>query len=69
MNKIDEYKSKINYDVWEDVTTNEKPMQSYFKRQLDIPCIDICIVGDDDCCVACGRTVVEMAIVSDAEKL
>ena len=47
----------------------EKPMQSYFKRQLDIPCIDICIVGDDECCVACGRTVVEMAIVSDAEKL
>ena len=69
MNKIDEYKSKINYDVWEDVTTNEKPMHSYFKRQLDIPCIDICIVGDDEHCVACGRTVVEMAIVSDAEKL
>ena len=33
------------------------------------PCIDICIVGDDDRCVTCGRTVVEMTIVSDAEVL
>ena len=56
MNKIDEYKSKINYDVWEEVISVT-------------PCIDICIVGDDDRCVTCGRTVVEMAIVSDAEKL
>ena len=56
MNKIDEYKSKINYDVWEEVISVT-------------PCIDICIVGDDECCVACGRTVVEMALVSDAEKI
>tara|TARA_Y100000401_G_scaffold111824_1_gene110493 strand:- start:94 stop:273 length:180 start_codon:yes stop_codon:yes gene_type:complete len=56
VNKIDEYKTKINHNVWEEVISVT-------------PCIDICIVGDDDRCVTCGRTVVEMAIVSDAEKL
>ncbi len=56
MNKIDEYKTKINHNVWEEVISVT-------------PCIDICIVGDDDRCVTCGRTVVEMALVSDAEKL
>ena len=56
VSKIDEYKSKINHNVWEEIISVT-------------PCIDICIVGDDDRCVTCGRTALEMALVSDAEKL
>ena len=33
------------------------------------PCVDICILGEDDRCIACGRTLIEMTLVTDAEKL
>ena len=39
------------------------------EKKEETPCMDICILGEDDRCIACGRTLIEMTLVTDAEKL
>ena len=44
MNKIDEYKDKMNWDMWEDVS----------------PCVGICTLNENDICIGCDRHIDEI---------
>jgi predicted Fe-S protein YdhL (DUF1289 family) len=44
MNKIDEYKDKMNWDIWEDVS----------------PCVGICTLNENDICIGCNRHIDEI---------
>ena len=44
MNKIDEYKDKMNWDIWEDVS----------------PCVGICTLNEDSICIGCDRHIDEI---------
>ena len=44
MNKIDEYKDKMNWDIWEDVS----------------PCIGVCTLNEDSICIGCNRHIDEI---------